>query len=328
MPYHRDHNSFTTVKFHLPVKLRAKLLSAVIAVSAAVYNAQASVGTVGGDATICNSALEGVSTTDADGNITVDTTTTGALAGKENKLAADAGIMELAISSMVVVRLDDVDTLTLDNYSVTITGAQGFVDRSGDITLENGSTFSTTAAGIATTGNITLSGQSTISSAQGISGAVISVTNSSLSAGAALTASGKLTGDAAQISAASVSAAGMELTDSQLTANGGIVLNNHDLKLTDSTVLGNIAGATSAALTNALLSTVQVNGELAADHSTLGAISGASNVDLTNRSTVTGDVTMTGALTVTDSTVLGNIMDATGATLTNATTGGIQVNAR
>ncbi|MGN0865409.1 MAG: hypothetical protein ACI4P8_04620 [Akkermansia sp.] len=240
-------------------------------------------------------------------------------------LRADDLVLEN--SSMVVARLDDVDTLTLDNSSVTITGAQGFVDRSGDITLENGSTFSTTTGKIATTGNITLSGQSTISSAQGISGAVISVTDSSLTAGAALRASGKLTGTAAQISAASVSAAGMELTDSQLTANGGIALNNHDLKLTNSTVNGNIAGATSAELTNATTGGIQVNGALTADHSTTGAITGTvTDATITNGSSIGSGFGMTGALTVADSTVNGDIAGATSAELTNATTGGIQVN--
>ncbi|MGN0828807.1 MAG: polymer-forming cytoskeletal protein, partial [Akkermansia sp.] len=232
--------------------------------------------------------------------------------------------LDLVNSSMVVARLDDVDTLTLDNSSVTITGAQGFVNRSGDITLENGSTFSTTTAAIATSGNITLSGQSAISSAQGISGAVISVTDSSLTAGAALRASGKLTGTAAQISAASVSAAGMELTDSQLTANGGIALNNNALKLTDSTVNGNIAGATSAELTNATTGGIQVNGALTADHSTTGAITGTvTNATITNGSSIGSGFTMSDALTVTDSTVNGDITGATSAALTNASTGNV-----
>ena len=232
--------------------------------------------------------------------------------------------LDLVNSSMVVARLDDVDTLTLDNSSVTITGAQGFVNRSGDITLENGSTFTTTTGAIATSGNITLSGQSTISSAQGISGAVISVTDSSLTAGAALRASGKLTGTAAQISAASVSAAGMELTDSQLTANGGIALNNNALKLTDSTVNGNITGATSAELTNATTGGIQVNGALTADHSTTGAITGTvTDATITNGSSIGSGFGMTGALTVADSTVNGDITGATSAELTNASTGNV-----
>ncbi|MGN0828126.1 MAG: beta strand repeat-containing protein [Akkermansia sp.] len=99
------------------------------------------------------------------------------------------------------------------------------------------------------------------------------------------------------------------------------------LTVTDSTVNGNIMGATSAALTNASTGGIQVSGALTADHSTTGAITGTvTNATITNGSSIGSGFTMSDALTVTDSTVNGNIMGATSADLTNASTGNIQVN--